>query len=147
MNNFEKAAAFHKEGFNCCQSVFSVFAPTLGLPLENALKVASAFGGGIGGMGEACGAFTGILMALGLKYGFSTLEDKQAKDKMNRIARDAAEKFRAANGSILCRELLGCIPATPEGKAYIKEKKLSETICAEAIRSAVQIASEMLGEK
>lgn len=69
MNQSERAVACFKEGFSCSQAVFSTFAPQLGLECELALKVAGLFGGGMGRLGEVCGAVTGALMALGLKYG------------------------------------------------------------------------------
>lgn len=56
------------EGFNCSQIVLSSFAEDLGLDSEMANKVATCFGGGMGS-GDTCGAVTGALMVLGLKYG------------------------------------------------------------------------------
>ena len=32
-------------------------------------RIATPFGGGIGGRGEVCGAVTGAVMAIGLKHG------------------------------------------------------------------------------
>ncbi len=147
MNDFERAASTFKEGFNCSQSVFSTFAPRFGISFENALLISSPFGGGIGRAGEACGALTGALMALGLKFGFSSLADKSVKDTIYRITKDAVERFRAVNGSMLCRDLLGCAPGSPEGMARIKELNLHETVCTEVVRSAVRIVSEMLEGK
>ena len=46
------------------------FAPDAGLTEQQALRVASSFGGGIGGMREVCGAVSGMLMAAGLLYGY-----------------------------------------------------------------------------
>jgi C_GCAxxG_C_C family probable redox protein len=58
-----------KNGYNCAQSVLSVLAPDLGLHQDTAMKLSSPFGSGIAYMQETCGAVTGALMAIGLKYG------------------------------------------------------------------------------
>ena len=41
-----------------------------GLGREEAIKVSAAFGGGMGGFGEACGAASGALMVIGLIMAF-----------------------------------------------------------------------------
>ena len=66
MSIADQAIACFDDGFSCSQAVFSVFAPQLGLDRVAALKVAGAFGGGMGRMGETCGAVPGALMVSGL---------------------------------------------------------------------------------
>ena len=58
---------FENTDFSCSQAVFSTLAPEFGINEENALKISSAFGGGMMRHGEVCGAVTGSLMTLGLK--------------------------------------------------------------------------------
>lgn len=55
-------------GYNCAQSVLYAFAPDLGLDGETALKVATGLGAGMARRGEVCGAVTGGILVLGLKY-------------------------------------------------------------------------------
>jgi hypothetical protein len=65
----EKAVKRFLDGYNCAQSVLlTMFEFWNG---ENALipKIATGFGGGIGRCGSVCGALTGGVMALGVKYG------------------------------------------------------------------------------
>jgi len=84
--SIEKANKYFKGNCNCSQSVFAAFAPQLSLSQELALKIASPFGGGMAHMDEACGAVTGGLMVIGLKYGMSNLEDLDAKERTYEIA-------------------------------------------------------------
>ena len=59
---------------NCAQAIFATYGPQIGLEnidYESCMKIASAFGGGINLTGNVCGAITGTLMTLGLKYGGS----------------------------------------------------------------------------
>ncbi|WP_265101242.1 C-GCAxxG-C-C family protein [Methanobrevibacter ruminantium] len=52
----------------CSQAVLEVFCEEFGLSREQAFKISISFGGGMR-KGEVCGACTGAIMALGLKYG------------------------------------------------------------------------------
>lgn len=124
----EKAIALHKEGFNCSQAVFAVFAEEHGLSHETALKLSSSFGGGFGRLGEVCGAACGMVMALGLIEGSTDAEVKLAHYKK---VRDLMQNFSDANGSYICRDLLA---------AHGHHK------CPDCIASAVEILEEYLNE-
>ena len=94
----KQAVAFHGEGCNCCQAVLMSACEQFGLTKEQAYSLAAFFGGGMR-CGEVCGAVTGALMALGLKYG----------DENNRQCGKSKEFLKAFEqefGPILCREQL-----------------------------------------
>lgn len=87
---------------HCAQAIFTTYGGQLGLgklDFETYMKIASAFSGGIARTGNVCGALTGALLALGLKYG-DTVE------KVNEIANDLLNEFTSLHGSIICRELI-----------------------------------------
>ena len=81
MNQVECALSCFQEGFSCAQAVLSAYGPQYGLDRELALKVAGAFGGGMGHMGQVCGAVTGAFMVIGLKYGKTCAEDNETREK------------------------------------------------------------------
>ena len=140
----DQALACFKEGFNCSQSVFSTFAPTLGLDRETALRVAAPFGGGMGRTGETCGAVSGALMSIGLKYAQPRAGDKQAKEKMYALAREFLNRFgERNNGCVKCRELLGCEIDTPEGMQRAREQGLFETRCPKFVGDAAEIVEQL----
>ena len=56
------------KGIDCSQIVLGYAAERAGLCDETAIKVSSAFGGGMW-CSRTCGVVTGALMALGMKYG------------------------------------------------------------------------------
>ncbi len=90
---------------NCAQAIFATYGPQIGLEkidCESCMKIASAFGGGINRTGNVCGAITGALMTLGLKYSRGAQEVEVTK-----ISNEIIEEFTAINGSIICRELIG----------------------------------------
>ena len=117
-----------------------------GLTKETALKIASGFGGGMGRMAETCGAVTGAMMVLGLRFG-GTTPDREAKERVYAKVREFAEQFKARNGSLVCRDLLGCDISTPEGYSIAQEKKLVSTTCPKFVRDACEILDEMLQRK
>lgn len=144
MHTVENAVSCFKEGFSCSQAVLSAFAQQFGLDRETALKVAGAFGGGMGRMGETCGAVTGAFMVIGLKYGKTRAEDEQTKEKAYSLVKEFVEKFKSRNGSIVCRELLGCDLSTPEGARIAKEKNLTATVCPKFVQDAAEIIEQIL---
>ena len=66
----EKAANNFREGYNCAQSVLLAFANQVGLKEDEALKLASSFGGGMGRLREVCGAVSAMFMIAGILKGF-----------------------------------------------------------------------------
>jgi C_GCAxxG_C_C family probable redox protein len=141
----EQAVERFRKGFNCSQAVLSSYSEQFGLDCEKAFKVATGFGGGMR-MGDTCGAFTGALMVLGLKYGNTTVEDKKAKAKTYTKVKEYTKRFKTRNGSITCRELLGCDLSTPEGMKEAKDKNLFSSICPTVVQDAGEILEEMLAE-
>ncbi len=126
--------------FNCAQTVFSLFAPELGIDEKTALKIASGFGGGMA-CAETCGAVTGAYMVIGLKHGHSTSNpDEKAKTKM--LIRRFNEKFKEAHGSLICKKLVGFDISTPEGSAAANEAGVFDTRCAEFIKTSCNILEQ-----
>lgn len=145
MKSSEMAAALFQEGFSCSQSVFTAFAVQYGLDRETALKIGGAFGGGMGRMGDTCGAVTGALMALGLKHAPVRPEDKDIKEQTYALARELAAQFKVRNdGYVMCRDLLGCPIDTPERLQAARDRKLFETLCPKFVRDAAEIAEQLV---
>lgn len=145
MSNIDLAVACFKEDFNCSQAVFSTYAPMLGLDRETALRVAASFGGGMGRTGETCGAATGALMVIGLRYGRPNAGDKEAKEKTYNLAGEFLNRFAARNnGCVKCRELLGCDVGNPEERQAAREQGLFETLCPKFVRDAAELVEQLL---
>ncbi len=119
----EQAEELFRQGYNCAQAVLCSFAGELGLNMEDARKISSSFGGGMGRMREVCGAVSGMLMAAGLKYGGYDPSDRKAKAEHYKRVQELAASFREANGSIICRELLGL---NVKSESYIPEERTAE---------------------
>lgn len=145
MNKTDKALELFSNNFNCSQAVLTAFAPDFGLDEKLALKIGTSFGGGARN-GEMCGAVSGALMVLGLKYGHFDAADSEQKSKAYSIAVEYTKRFKEANGSIVCRDLLGYDLSKPDEMACIKEKGLFGDVCPKAIKSAVEILEGVLAD-
>lgn len=143
MKHEEVATMLFEEKYHCSQAVLAAFAEEFDLNIKTALKLGGCFGGGMC-KGEVCGACTGALMALGLKYGQCEIDDLENRAKANEVAVTFLEQFKAENGSYLCKELLGCDLSTPEGKAHALENKLFTEFCPKIVMSAVRIAEKLM---
>jgi len=144
MDRVELAVSLFQKGCSCSQALLAAYGDRFGLEREVALRIAAGFGGGMGRMAETCGAVTGAFMLIGLKYGGTATEDRQAKEKTHATVREFAKRFRSRNESLICRELLECDIGTPEGSRVAKERKLSATVCSRLVKDAAQIIEEMI---
>ena len=144
MSKVDSAVAVFNRGYSCSQAILSTYGAQLGLERELALKIASAFGGGMGRMGKTCGAVTGALMVIGLKHGLVELPDQKAKETTYALVREFMKRFIARNGSVECKVLLGCDLSTPEGVRYAKDKNLVSTICPKLVQQAAEILEDLV---
>lgn len=145
MSKAERALELFSNNFNCSQAVLTAFAPDFGLDEKLALMLGTSFGGGARN-GELCGAVSGALMVLGLKYGHFDSADNEQKSRAYSIAAEYTRRYKEANGSIVCRDLLGYDLTKPDDMACIKEKGLFGDVCPKAIKSAVEILEDVLNE-
>ncbi|HEX7556527.1 MAG TPA: C-GCAxxG-C-C family protein [Leptolinea sp.] len=150
MNRVEKAVALHNSGFGCAQSVVSVFCEEYGVDPIIGQKMALGLGGGIGRQGEVCGAFSGGVLVLGMKYGISSMDgetNKAAKDIAYTFDQELARQFKERNGAIRCNELLGFDLNDPEARAAAKEQGVFTIRCNQCIQNSVEILEELIAEK
>lgn len=136
MNHVEEAVKLFEDGYVCSQAVLAVFCEEFGLSREQAFKISISFGGGMR-KGEVCGACTGAIMALGLRYG----ENKSKSDEMCVKFLDSFEK---ENGTYICRDLLDCDIRTEEGIKYAIDNNLFKEICPKMVESAAKITQELI---
>lgn len=141
MSKIDLAEKIFRERLSCSQAILATYGPQLGLDWETAIKVSSAFGGGMSRTGVVCGAVTGALMVIGLT---SDVNDITAKDKVYDQSQVFCTQFKERHGSICCKDLLGYDISTPEGRSMIKEKNLPQTICACFVRDAAEILETLL---
>ena len=143
----ELACKYFTDGYNCAQSVFAAFHEEMDMDEKTALRMSSAFGGGMGRLREVCGAVSGMFMVLGVLYGYDEAKNDVAKKELYTNVQALAGQFREEYGTIICRELLGVDGAqkptpTPRNAEFYKKRP-----CLAFVISAAGILSEFIEKK
>jgi len=139
------AKSYATEGFLCSESVLLAFSDLLGIKNPLIPRVATGFGGGICFCGSVCGAISGGIMALSLKFGRN--DAKEQVVKFYRFGHRLVERFEKEFGSAMCRELTECNFHTEAGRKKYADEKLWETKCRQYIGSVTAMVFDLISEK
>ena len=128
MTKGELAKEQFKNGCNCSQAVAVAFCEETGLDRELVKQLTTGFGGGMGRMREVCGAVSGMTFVISALY-------KEDKGSVYARVQEVAKSFKEANGSIICRELLGLdikgadspVPQ-PRTESYYEKRPCAEIV-------------------
>jgi C_GCAxxG_C_C family probable redox protein len=140
----QEAVGKFEKGFACSQSVFSTYAGPMGLAQDTALKISDAFGGGMGGMGETCGAVTGAYMVLGLINGRTEADDDESKKKTRKLIKEFTQRFKEAHKTTICNELLENDISTPEGMEAAEASGVFDKRCPKFVAEATKILEQLI---
>ena len=135
----QRALELFSQKFNCAQSTYGACAKNGGLSEAQRLALTAPFGGGVARQGEICGALTGALLAIGETAGAAMATDPVTGRKaLYEQVHQFTEAFRAAHGSILCRELTGVALDTEEGQSIYNERGTHQNLCSKLVTYAVE---------
>ena len=143
-----RAEELFNSGYNCSQSVVLAFADIIGLEPSLAATISASFGGGMGRLREVCGAVSGMTMVAGFLAPCPTADNPVAKRANYALVQHFAEQFRAQNGAIVCRTLLGLDHAkdnptpSPRTAEYYKKRP-----CRELVGDAARIVAEYINSQ
>lgn len=140
----DDAVANFTNGFSCSQAVCFAFAGDFNIDREVALKLSCALGGGMAHSGNTCGAVTGALLVIGMKYGRTRLDDLVAKEKTYEVSNAFITEFQRRNHSLNCTDLIGHNLSDPKALALARERKLFHTKCAKFVQDAGEILETVL---
>ena len=141
------AKRYFEEGYNCAQAVLLAFCEETGLSQDQAARLASTFGGGMGRMREVCGAVSAMFMVEGLVEGYSDPKAKEEKSEVYARVRALADRFREKNHSIICRELLIDAEVMPGGEPEARTKEYYERRpCGCYVEDAALILAQALSQ-
>jgi C_GCAxxG_C_C family probable redox protein len=136
------------EGYNCAQSVLFAFCDELHFDKNLGLKIACGFGGGMGRNEQVCGAVSGGVAALGLKYGRGEKEDRSTTELTYAKTRELMDRFATRHGTFICRQLLqGCDLLTDEGRKHFQENDLFHRVCSKCVADAASIVEDIFREE
>lgn len=139
-NRLDEVKSSFEQQDNFAQAIFSVYGQYLGFDRDTCLKITSVFGGGINRTGNVCGAVTGALMVIGLKYGEVGIKNPL---KPYEVASEFIEKFKDRNKTILCRELFNHDLLTDEDLDHAYKTDTFNN-CPKFVNDAAEILEKML---
>lgn len=146
MNNAEYAVDCFNNGHSCAQAVVATFCEEYGIDKKLGLKIACPFGGGMGHTGGVCGAVTGALLVLGLKYGQEDTENKYSKAMNYLIVQDFISRFKKCNGSINCTELINYDLGDDKQLNTARQSNIFKTICSKYVDDSVTLLESIMTE-
>ena len=138
------AVNYFQEDYLCSQSILMAFAPQMGIEPHQAARIAAPFGAGMSRKGWTCGAVTGALMVIGLRFGHEEGTDLETKERMYEKAQAFIAQFEQRNNSVVCRDLLGHDLDQPGALEVIRDEGLFELRCPHFIQDAAEILIDIL---
>lgn len=143
----EEALSLMREYGSCCTGVLGAYASELGMEKNLAAGLGRGMAGGIGSLGNVCGAVSGAVLAIGLKTtNENNIHDMEAGYKTMETVREFVARFEQQHSSIMCRELIGHDISTREkSEAAMKENAFAN--CPKFVESAVTILDDILSSE
>jgi C_GCAxxG_C_C family probable redox protein len=105
MSRREEATRLFEEGYNCAQAILAAYGGHYGLDRGTAFRMAMPLGGGLAETGGLCGALSGAILVIGLRYGSEKPPGLLSKRGMNSRARAFMDRFAKVQGAIGCKEI------------------------------------------
>ncbi|AJA48590.1 C_gcaxxg_c_c family protein [Clostridium pasteurianum DSM 525 = ATCC 6013] len=141
-NKVEQAVWKFSRGVNCAQSVLLTYCNELNLDMNSILKLGNGLDEKLY-KSEVCGAVTGAIMVLGLKYGNNTNIDSASEEKVYEMINLFRERFQKMNCSTICKDLIGCNLRQKGMRDYAIQKGVFKDICPKLIKDAIDIIEEL----
>ena len=131
------AGNYFKQGYNCCEAIVEAFRKEGGVNIDdNAFRLCSGFGGGIGHARDLCGAVTGSVMVINTLIGRDKPADKPLGE-IYPITYDFHERFKEKFGSCKCGDVM----------VYDFNTKEHLKSCIKLVNQTAQLLAEFLEEK
>jgi C_GCAxxG_C_C family probable redox protein len=121
------------------------FKEYLGIQDSVIPKLATGFGGGIGRKGSLCGAFTGSIMAIGMKLGRTDPKDKETVAEVYGKCQEFWNQFEKEFGSNLCYNIVGFhLENEQERQKWLASGGMEK--CANVVEKTAQMLCDSLAD-
>ena len=140
-------AVFSKERFlthwNCTQAVLESLAVHSSMDAETLSKITSPFAAGMWS-GLTCGAVTGAMMAIGMRYGRTSDGDAKAMETTTAKTRELMAALSGKFGDLNCSALLGVDMSTDAGIKEAADKGLFKSKCPVLVEASTREALRLM---
>lgn len=144
----ERAVDYFKSGYNCAQAVVMAYDDVMEMSPEVLARLTAPFGGGMGRMREVCGTVSGMAFVAGAIAPSVDPSNLEERKQNYALVQQFADKFRAENGDIVCRRLLGLEPMVERSESPMPSERTPEYYkkrpCVEYVACAARIVAEHL---
>lgn len=126
-----------KSGYNCCEAIVETFRKEAGVNIDdNAFRLCSGFGGGIGHARDLCGAMAGCVMVISTLAGRNRPSEKPLAE-IYPLTLEFHERFAKEFGSCACVDLM---PYEFNTREHLKN-------CLKLVNKVAQLLAVYLEEK
>ncbi|MHA1243108.1 MAG: C-GCAxxG-C-C family protein [Candidatus Heimdallarchaeota archaeon] len=139
----KKTLEYFSDDYNCSQAVLKGVIEEMGYYFDEAPMVTAAYGGGIIGRGEVCGAVSGALMALGVINGNKISDLVEFKKTTYEDSKVFYEQFEGKFGCSTCNGIIGVDPNDPDGREKARDAGTFAERCPKFVAEAVRIVLAM----
>lgn len=146
MSKAEESLKHFSGGNSCAQSILKTYGREFFKNGDDAARLAAGFEAGLAFRGEVCGAVSGAMMIIGLKYGHSDPSEELAKERLYKLTNQYLTEFEEKCGATSCNKLLNVNISTQEGIEEAISKNLFATICPNAIKTSSEILEGIFAE-
>ncbi|MBO7285095.1 MAG: C_GCAxxG_C_C family protein [Alistipes sp.] len=147
----ERAQSYFKSGYNCAQAVVMAFDDVMDMSPEVLARLTAPFGGGMGRMREVCGTVSGMAFVAGAIAPSVDPSNLEERKQNYALVQQFADEFRAENGDIVCRRLLGLEPMVERSETPMPSERTPEYYkkrpCVEYVACAARIVAEHLAKE
>ena len=141
----EKAKGYFEQGFNWAESISLSFKEYFGIQDSIIPRLATGYGGGIGRKGSLCGAFTGSIMAIGMKLGRTDPKDRETVSKIYEKCQQFWYQFEKEFGSTLCYNIIGVhLDNEEERQKWLASGGMEK--CAKIVEKTAQMLCDFVNE-
>lgn len=140
----KRAEQYADKGFLCSEAVLLALSEAQNIKSDIIPRIATGFGAGISRQGEVCGALTGAIMGLGLRFGRTHVSETPPETSPYEFGQTMVNLFVTRFGHVRCRDILDLNISSDEGVKEYRAQNLWETKCRELIRVATGLAFDLL---
>lgn len=139
-----RAVQYAEKGFLCSEAVLLALSEAQNITSEIIPRIATGFGAGISRHGEVCGALSGAVMGLGLRFGRSQVSETPQDTSPFQFGQTIVNLFVSRFGHLRCSDILDLDITSDEGRKQYREQNLWESKCRELIRIVTELAYDLL---
>jgi C_GCAxxG_C_C family probable redox protein len=132
----QRSTDLFASGFYCAEAILMAYCEHYDIKSDLIPKIATGFCSGLARTSQICGAATGAILALNLRYGRT--DPQTSVDQNYQAIQKFLTQFENKFGSTNCMELTGCDFNTDEGQNKFKANNTMEQ-CSNYVKEAMHL--------